>query len=87
MAGHCRLLCKLEGAYDGIWDTPHAFQYLTRFVHTMPTYAILPFRGGRGKLNFCVLFRRSKQANVWWPPELDYPSVGRLYCTFRTFLV
>jgi hypothetical protein len=26
----CRLLYKLEGAYDGIWDTPHAFQYLTR---------------------------------------------------------
>ena len=25
-----RLQGKLETAYDGIWDTPHAFQYLDR---------------------------------------------------------
>ena len=26
-----RLRTKLELTYDGIWDTPHSFQYLTRF--------------------------------------------------------
>lgn len=26
-----RLQNKLESTYDGVWDTPHAFQYLPRF--------------------------------------------------------
>ena len=26
-----KMKTKLEGTYDNIWDTPHAFQYLTRF--------------------------------------------------------
>ena len=26
-----KLQNKLESTYDGVWDTPHAFQYLPRF--------------------------------------------------------
>ena len=27
-----KLQNKLETTYDGVWDTPHAFQYLPRYV-------------------------------------------------------
>ena len=35
-----RLRTKLELTYDGIWDTPHSFQYLTRFS-IIPSSAII----------------------------------------------
>ena len=41
-----RLQAKLETTYDGIWDTPHAFQYLSRFERLT---AVLPISGMNNK--------------------------------------
>ena len=37
-----RLRTKLELTYDGIWDTPHSFQYLTRFQIFLNAVSFLP---------------------------------------------
>ena len=81
-----RLQGKLETAYDGIWDTPHAFQYLDRFERLAQ---ILPIGGMNSKYSRMITnFKKEMERTVHTfkrqqgnPPVVrNFPSAsGRIY--------
>ena len=56
-----RLRTKLETTYDGIWDTPHAFQYLTRFEKLT---RVLPIGGMVDKYSRMIATFRAEMDRV-----------------------
>ena len=81
-----RLQGKLETAYDGIWDTPHAFQYLDRFERLSQ---ILPIGGMNSKYSRMITnFKKEMERTVHTfkrqqgnPPVVrNYPAAsGKIY--------
>ena len=81
-----RLQGKLEAAYDAIWDTPHAFQYLDRFERLAK---ILPIGGMNSKYSRMITnFKKEMERTVQTfkrqqgnPPVVrNYPSAsGKIY--------
>ena len=81
-----RLRTKLETTYDGIWDTPHAFQYLTRFEKLT---RVLPIGGMvdkysrmiatfRSEMDRVTRFFKKQQNNA--PVPRNFPETsGRIY--------
>ena len=81
-----RLRTKLETTYDGIWDTPHSFQYLTRFEKLTK---VLPIGGMvdkysrmiatfRSEMDRVTRFFKKQQANA--PVPRNFPETsGRIY--------
>ena len=81
-----RLQAKLETTYDGIWDTPHAFQYLARFERLT---AVLPISGMNNKyIRMIATFKKEMERTISTfkkqtgnPPIVwNYPNAsGRIY--------
>ena len=81
-----RLRTKLELTYDGIWDTPHSFQYLTRFEKLTK---VLPIGGMvdkytrmiatfRSEMDRVMRFFKKQQHNA--PVPRNFPETsGRIY--------
>ena len=77
---------KLELTYDGIWDTPHSFQYLARFERLA---RVLPIGGMvdkyqrmintfRNEMDRIMKFFKKQQTSA--PVPRNYPSTsGRIY--------
>lgn len=81
-----RLQTKLEAAYDGIWDTPHAFQYLDRFERLSQ---ILPIGGMNNKYSRMITNFKKEMERIMHtfkkqtanPPLIrNYPGAsGKIY--------
>ena len=81
-----RLQTKLEAAYDSIWDTPHAFQYLDRFERLSQ---ILPIGGMSNKYSRMIINFKKEMERILHtfkrqtasPPVIrNYPSAsGKIY--------
>ena len=81
-----RLQAKLESTYDGIWDTPHAFQYLTRFEKLT---TVLPISGMNNKyMRMIATFKKEMERTLVTfkkqtgnPPIVwNYPTAsGKIY--------
>ena len=73
-----RLQAKLESTYDGIWDTPHAFQYLNRFERLTE---FLPISGMSNKYSRMIAtFKKELDRTlITFKKQTSNPPIVRLY--------
>ena len=75
-----RLQAKLESTYDGIWDTPHAFQYLNRFERLTE---VLPIGGMNSKYSRMIAtFKKEMDRTMHtFKKQTSNPPIVRNYPT------
>ena len=69
---------KLESTYDGIWDTPHSFQYLARFQNLTKILSIGGMTEKYGRMITCFKSDIDRTVKVFKKQRNNVP-VARLY--------